>query len=166
MQVGVVWRKEGRVEGEQVSGTKYLEVSKFSADSRRFSQMRSYGLNMRPSPPRTTWPAEDDIAADKAIRSPNIIRPRSGDDNVSPPPLARGRRPAMCLATFGVNPRAMEDMVLHHLHPQPAEVQGNCFQNTWSYSLGTRVIIRVREAQSRQSHSTTSNHLGKNQKIK
>lgn len=85
MQVGVVWRKEGRVEGEQVSGIKYPEVSKFSADSRRFSQMRSYGLNMRPSPPRTTWPAEDDIAAAKAIRSPNIIRPRSGDDNVSPP---------------------------------------------------------------------------------
>lgn len=61
--------------------------------------------------------------------------------------------------------------MLHHLHPQPAEVQGNCFQNTWSYSLGTRVIIRVREAQSRQAqsrqaHSTTSNHLGKNQKIK
>lgn len=56
--------------------------------------------------------------------------------------------------------------MLHHLHQQPAEVQGNCFQNTWSNSLGTRVILRVREVQSRQSHSTPSDYLGKNQKIK
>lgn len=121
---------------------------------------------MRPSPPRTTWPADDDIAADKATKSPNIhIRPRSRHDIVSRTRLSRDRRPGISLALFGVNPRGKEEMVLHHLHQQPAEVQANCFQNPWSYSLRTWVIIRVHEAESRQPHSTTSDHLGKKHKI-
>lgn len=110
--------------------------------------MRSHGLNMRPSPPRATWPAEDDIAADKAIKSPNIrIRPRIRHDIVSPTRLARDRRPWISLALFGVNPRGKEEMVLHHLHQQPAEVQANCFQNPWSYSfeLGSSSVKHSRD---------------------